>query len=53
MHNACRRGIEYVESIGVFIYESDTLFLTDVEAWKCSYQIGVVSLVVYTLNDEY
>jgi hypothetical protein len=45
--------IEYVDFTVGFECGNNKLEATDVKAWKYSHQVGVVSLLVYTVNYEY
>jgi len=45
--------IKYCEFIGIFNGESNVRFLTDVEALKHGDPIGLETLVVHAINDEY
>jgi len=45
--------IKYNKLIVILGSENDILFKTDIEAWKYRYQIGLGTLVAYTLNYEY
>ncbi len=49
----CKLVIKYGELIRFTRSEGDLLKLTDVEALKYRSQIGLGTLVAYTLNDEY
>ena len=51
--NTYKIAIKCNQFIRVTISEGNLLYQTDVEAWKCSYRIGLETLVVYTLNYEY
>ena len=45
--------IKYNEFVIIPKGESNILVKTDIEAWKYRYQIGLGTLVAYTLNYEY
>jgi hypothetical protein len=45
--------IKYREFTRIFVDENDLLKKTDVDALKCRYQLGLETLLVYTLNYEY
>jgi hypothetical protein len=45
--------IKYREFTGIFVDENDLLKKTDVDALKCRDQLGLDTLLVYTLNYEY
>jgi len=51
--NIYKLVIKYSEFVGITKSENDLLLKTDVEAWKRGYQIGLGTLVVHALNDEY
>jgi len=45
--------IKYIEFIKIFIYEDSLPKLTDIDALKCRYQLGLETLLAYTFNNEY
>jgi len=45
--------IEYFDFTVGFYCENNNPYLTDVKAWKHRYQVGVVSLLVCAVNNEY
>jgi hypothetical protein len=53
VNNICKLVIKYSEFIIIFKSENNLLFITDIEALKYGYQIGLDTLVVHTINYEY
>jgi len=51
--NIYKLVIKYSEFIGITRSESGLLLKSDVDARKYRYLIGLGTLVVYTINDEY
>ena len=53
VNNIYKLVIKYIEFVGIFIYENSSPNITDVDALKCRYQLGLETLLAYTLNYEY
>jgi len=45
--------MKYVEFAMITEDENHYLNTTDVDAWKCRYQLGLETLLAYTVNYEY
>jgi len=45
--------IKYIEFIGMIKYENILLLKNDIEVLKYNYQIGLDTLLVYTIKYEY
>ena len=45
--------IKYNEFIIIIFYKNILLIINNIEALKCNYQIGLDTLLVYTIKYEY
>jgi len=53
VYNSYELVIKYIEFIRIFIYEDSLPKITDIDALKCRYQLGLETLLAYTFNNEY
>jgi len=45
--------MKYSEFVMVFKYENNIFYKIDIDAWKCRYQLGLETLLAYTVNYGY
>jgi len=45
--------IKYIEFAVISVDENNFLDITDVDALKCGYQLGLETLLAHTFNNEY
>jgi len=53
VYGICKLVIKYFEFTSIFNGENSMLLKTDIEALKYGYRIGLDTLLVHTINDEY